>query len=317
MKQRSIFFPLVLIAAGILWLLISMGRIPAENLWALAHFWPILLIAAGLGLILRSYWASARMLLDVLVVGIAVAAVVFAPQLNWTSPVWNLGTDHSFGGGVRGSGTLLSESRPVQGFTAVSIQYPAEVLIQQGNTESVKIEAENNLVAQLSTDVEMGTLVIRNKVTSWQQRVNPTKTVHITIVVKNLDNIDLPSAGSVQIERLETKLLNVRLSGTGDLKIDQLSAESMDCSLSGVGSVTASGTINDLKLVISGVGSFDGAKLISKNADARVSGAGSATVHPSVKLTAQMSGTGSIKYYGSPEVSKQISGLGSVEKIGE
>jgi hypothetical protein len=30
----------------------------------------------------------------------------------------------------------------------------------------------------------MGTLVIRNKVTSWQQRVNPTKTVHITIVVK-------------------------------------------------------------------------------------------------------------------------------------
>jgi 4-hydroxy-2-oxoglutarate aldolase len=40
-----------------------MGRIPSENLWALARFWPFLLIAAGIGLILRSYWAPGRILI--------------------------------------------------------------------------------------------------------------------------------------------------------------------------------------------------------------------------------------------------------------
>src|SRR5512133_3633071 len=163
MKQRSIFFPLALIAAGVVWLLVSMGRIPSENVWALAHFWPFLLIAAGLGLMLRSFWEPARLILDVLVVGAAVAAIVFAPQLGWNTPSWGLGFgfDGNFGGGARGSGKVVTETREVQDFLAISVSYPADVLIQQGKSESVKIEAEDNLLPQLSSEMQNGTLIIR------------------------------------------------------------------------------------------------------------------------------------------------------------
>ncbi len=136
MKDRSLFFPLALIAAGILWILINMGKIPAENLWALAHFWPFLLIAAGLGLILRSYWAPAQTIFAVLVVGAAVLAIVFAPQLGWTTPQWNLGFNVDFRGSVPGSGNWVSENRPVSGFQAIDISYPAEILVKQGQAES-------------------------------------------------------------------------------------------------------------------------------------------------------------------------------------
>lgn len=316
-KYRSIFFPLALIAAGIVWLLVSLGRIPSENLWALMHFWPFLLIAAGLGLMLRSFWAPARIILDVLVVGAAVLAIVFAPQLGWTTPGWNFGIDGNFGGGTPGSGKVVTETREVQDFLAVSIVYPAEVLIQQGKTESVKIEAEDNLIPQLSTAMENGTLVIRNKEIDWNKRVNPTKPVRITIMVKDLHELDFSSAGSVRIEKLATDELSISISGTGKLNIDQLNTRKLDCRLSGAGSVTATGAADDLKLVISGVGSFDGTDLASLTADARISGAGSATVHPKNELSASISGTGSIRYYGSPSVSQQISGLGSVNKIGE
>ena len=54
--RRSIFGPLLLIAAGTIWLLVKSGNIPASNLWALSHVWPFLLIAAGIGIILRPYW---------------------------------------------------------------------------------------------------------------------------------------------------------------------------------------------------------------------------------------------------------------------
>lgn len=317
MKDRSLFFPLVLIAAGTLWILISMGRIPAENLWALAHFWPFLLIAAGLGLILRSFWAPARALVDVIVVGAAVLAIVFAPQLGWTSPQWAMWGVNSFGGGARGSGNVVSETREVQDVLSISISLPADVLIQQGKTESLKIEAEDNLMPQLSTEIEMGTLVIKNKVSNWNERVNPSKPVRITITVKDLHSLDLSGTGTTRIEKLDTQDLSVKISGTGDLTITQLTASKLDCRLSGAGSVTASGTANNLQLVISGVGSFDGAELVNKNADARISGAGSATVHPADSLSAEISGTGSIDYFGSPSLTKHISGLGSVDKIGE
>jgi len=317
MKNRSLFFPLALIAAGILWILISMKRIPAENLWALAHFWPFLLIAAGIGLILRSFWAPARVVVDVLVVGAAVLSILFAPQLGWTSPQWNLWSANSFSGGVPGSGKVITETREAQDFLSISISVPAEVLIQQGKTESIKIEAEDNLLPQLSTNVEMGTLVIQNKVFNWGERVNASKPVRITITVKNLKSLDLSGTGSVRIVGLNTQELSVQSSGAGNLSIEQLTAKKLDCQLSGAGSVTASGTTDELQLEISGVGNFDGAKLLNLNADVNISGAASATVHPADNLNAEISGTGSIRYYGSPSLSQQISGLGSISKIGE
>ena len=79
-QRRSLFGPLLLIAAGVIWLLVKSGTIPAANLWALTHIWPFLLIAAGLGIILRSYWKYTSIVLDVLIIGRAILAILYAPQ---------------------------------------------------------------------------------------------------------------------------------------------------------------------------------------------------------------------------------------------
>jgi hypothetical protein len=319
MKHRSIFFPLALIATGFIWILVSMGRIPSENLWALAHFWPFLLIAAGVGLMLRTLWEPSRLIIDALVVGAAVLAILYAPLLGWNTPSlgFSFGFDGNFGGGTTGSGKVVSETRNVQDFLAVSVSYPANVLIQQGKTESVKIEAEDNLLPQLSTEMQNGTLIIRNEETDWSKRVNPTKPVRITIMVKDLRNLNFSSAGSVRVEKLVTDELSVSISGAGSLVLDQLNTRRLDCHLSGAGNANATGVADELKLSISGVGSFDGSNLFSKNADTHISGAGSATVHPKGELTAEISGTGFVHFYGTPHVTSRISGLGSVNKISD
>ena len=318
-KQPSLFFPLALIAAGVLWILISMGKIPSENLWALAHFWPLLLIAAGIGLILRSYWSWSRMVIDVLIVGGAVAAIIFAPQLGWTTPqLWGMGMGGvNFVGATPGSGNVVSQTREVSGFTSVSIRYPAEVVIQQGSSESVKLEADDNLLPQLTTEVSDGELTITNDVSSWAERVNPTRPVHIMITVKDLGELSFSSAGRVEIDNLETDSLKVRLSGAGELDIVKLAAGSFDCSMSGAGSMTASGEVDTLTLNVSGVGSFRGEDLSSVSAEVRLSGVGSVTVRAKETLTAQVSGLGSVRYYGNPQITQRVSGLGSVNKIGE
>ncbi len=83
-RRISLFFPLALIAAGLLWIMVQMNVIQPSNFWALAYLWPFLLIVAGLGLILRSFWKYSTIIIDLLVVGGAFLAVVFAPQFGWT-----------------------------------------------------------------------------------------------------------------------------------------------------------------------------------------------------------------------------------------
>ena len=320
MKQsRSLFGPLLLIAAGMIWLLVKSGNIPTANLWALTHIWPFLLIAAGLGIILKSYWQYTSLVLDVLLIGGAVLAILFAPQLGWTSPsmlsMFNDG-EVFMGPGERGSGNVISETRDVSGFRALEIDYPAEVFVSQGDQELLTIEAEDNLLPGLKTEVDNGVLQIFYKAEKGKH-VNPTRVVKITIVARDLKDVEFNSAGELTIEGLKTDSLEVSLSGAGSLELERVQIKGLGVDLSGAGSMTASGTADDLDLNISGFGDFKGADLHGKVASVNISGAGSATVWVDDDLTASISGAGSIRYYGSASVSKRISGVGDVNHVGD
>lgn len=319
MQQRSIFWPLFLIAAGVTWLLVRSGTVPGENLWALTYIWPFVLIAAGLGIILRSYWQYTSLILDVLIIGGAVLAIVYAPRLGWTSPsmVTMFNNNEPFTGpSERGSGNVVMETREVSGFEAIDVNYPAEVTISQGTAESLKIEAEDNLLPLLKTEVRGGRLEIFYK-RGPGKNIRATKPVRITIVVKDLNDVQFSSAGQLTIDRLEADELEVSLSGAGDVQLNQVQAGALYVNMSGAGSATASGSARNLIVNISGLGSFEGGELESQDARVAISGAGGATVWAERDLNVDLSGAGSVSYYGAASVSRNISGVGGVRHLGE
>ncbi|HEY5728619.1 MAG TPA: DUF2807 domain-containing protein [Anaerolineales bacterium] len=318
-KPRSLFGPLLLIAAGTIWLLTKSGSIPASNLWALTYIWPYLLIAAGVGLILRSYWQYVNLLMDVVILGGVVLAIFFAPQLGWdTPPAFYVFNDGGFyvGPGEPGSGNVITQTREVSDFTTIELDYPAQVFVTQGSSISVKIEAEDNLLEGLQTRVRNDTLEIFYK-SDDNKHINPTKPVRITIVVKDLTEVDLGSAGELNFEGIVSDELDISISGAGNLELNDIAVENLSVTMSGAGSMTASGEADDFNLNISGFGNFNGKELHSKTVDVNLSGAGSATVWVDDQLDAHISGAGSINYYGSPSVTKQVSGVGSVSKSGD
>jgi len=317
-RKFSLFGPLLLIAAGLVWLLVQSGTIPSANLWALTHIWPFLLIAAGLGIMFRPYWRYISVVLDIVLIGGAVLAIYFAPQLGWADPpmiAFNENGEPFFGPGEPGSGNVVTESRKVNDFQAVEVSYPAQVFISQGNTVSVKIEAEDNVLPGLRTEIKNGKLDIFYRSVNGK-RVNPRKPVKITIVVKDLSEVDFSSAGELTIQGLETDSLEVSLSGAGNLEFDNILVQDLAVNLSGAGSMSASGTADDLDLSISGFGDFKGSDLHGKTARVDISGAGSATVWVDDELTAEISGAGSVNYYGAASVTKQINGVGGVKSLG-
>ncbi len=318
-QRKSLFWPLLLIAAGVLWLLIKSGTVPSSNLWALTHIWPFVLIAAGVGIILRPYWRYTSVLLDVAIIGGAVLAILYAPQLGWSNPSMIAMFDNNdvfVGPGERGSGNMVTQTRDVSDFRAIEVSYPAEVLVKQGTQESLKIEAEDNLMPNLKTEVRNGTLRIFYR-REGGKHVNATKTPRITVTVKDLKDVEFNSAGELVVQKLKSDRLDISLSGAGNLELEEIQTPALNVDLSGAGSATASGLADDLQLNISGFGDFKGSELHSKEARVEISGAGSATVWVDDQLSAQISGAGSVGYYGSPTVDRQISGVGSVNALGK
>jgi hypothetical protein len=320
MRNRSFFFPFILIAAGLVWMLIELRTIPIENLWSLMYIWPFFLMAVGVGLILRSRWPLARMIVSGLIVLGMVLSIVFAPQLRWNkAPVWSsfhLGDWGNFNGAVRGSGVVLSQERQVADFNSVEINFPTEITIRQGISTSLTVEAEDNILPQLSTRVSGDTLYIENSQRDWSERVNPTRPVRITMTVKDLQKVDFPIAGTLQVEKFQASHLEISISGAGSVNLSDLTAQRLTVDLSGAGTITTNGSVDSLNVDISGVGSFRGGDLTSQTADISISGAGSATVWAKNSLNANISGTGSVNYYGSPSVQRNVSGLGSVNSRG-
>ena len=163
-RRLHLTWPLILVAAGILWILIEMGRVPVANLWVLTYLWPLFLVAAGLGLILRPYWRYAGTVLGALVVVAIFLAILFAGQLGWNRfPDYSLQGISLFSGTTeRGSGHVITENRPVHGFTTIHLSYPATVTIRQGATEGLSIESDDNVVASIRTQVTGDVLEIDN-----------------------------------------------------------------------------------------------------------------------------------------------------------
>jgi hypothetical protein len=316
-EHRSFFWPLTFIAMGVIWLMITMGQIPTENLWALTHLWPYLLIALGAGLILQSAWRPFGIIVSALVVIGAMAAVIYAPKLGWNDAPswgeWNVGD--RFSGAVSGSGKIETETRKLEDFDAISIRYPGEIIVRQGGQASVSIEAEDNLLPQLTTEIRNGTLVIENSEESYSKRVTPTENVKITITVTDLKEINFSAAGTLQVDGLKTDAFELKLSGAGDTTLKDLEVKMLTATLSGAGKITVAGKADDVTVSISGLGDFNGAKLQSQTAEVQISGAGTATLQVEDELTAKISGAGTVNYYGSPTVHETISGAGAVNKM--
>lgn len=192
---------------------------------------------------------------------------------------------------VRGSGNVVTESRPISGVREVVLTGAGELVIRQSGRESLTVESDDNILPIIITEVRDGRLLIGLRPNTVPANVTRLK---YTLDVNELDAIELTGAGRIDAQNL--------------------SGPSLGVSSSGVGSISASGKVGSQTIRISGAGSYDGAGLESETADVEISGLGDAVVRVRDSLDVTVSGAGTVNYIGDPEVSKQISGAGTVQQ---
>jgi hypothetical protein len=212
----------------------------------------------------------------------------------------------------QGSGKVITQNREVSSFDRVVLNGIGDVTLVQGEREALQIEAEDNVIPHIKTEVQDGTL----QITFDRKTIIPTKPVKFNLTMRTIHGLETKGASNLTTEKINTDRLELGISGTGNIDLHKLTADSMSINVSGAGNLTTNGQVNNQKITLSGAGNYNGEDLQSKTAEITITGLGRVVVWVSDTLNVTISGTGGVDYYGNPQVSQQISGLGKLNHAG-
>jgi hypothetical protein len=191
---------------------------------------------------------------------------------------------------VRGSGVVVTEQRPVSGFDRISVSGRGIVHVEITGTESLEVEAEDNILEVLTIEVVDGRLELGAKPFT---SLEPTREIVYRITAASLTAVSV--------------------SGSAEIDVATVDGDDFEVDISGSGSVRPVGATSRLEVDISGSGRFLGDELRSAEARISVSGSGQADVVVTDELDASVSGSGAVRYGGDPPmVSQDVSGSGSI-----
>jgi hypothetical protein len=193
-------------------------------------------------------------------------------------------------GGVHGSGAMKTETREVSGFTAIDVSGAFEVEIVAQKDFSVEVEADDNLLELIQTEVDGDTLKIKS-----EKRLSTNNPLRVRISAPNIESLDLSGASKVNIVNLNNDSLSLDSSGASKIKIE--------------------GVTKTFEVEMSGASKLDAENLKAENVSIDSSGASNAYVYVTNELKADLSGATNVTYSGSPKnVQKKTSGASSVKE---
>jgi hypothetical protein len=213
---------------------------------------------------------------------------------------------------LRGEGDAVTQTRPVAHFDAVSAGGEFEIFLSQGPSQDIRLEGQENILAELSTQVSHNKLEIKYN----RHRVKARKPVRIYLTMPALREVSLSGANTLQgLTPWQVDALELHASGSGTIDMTVTGAHRLESKTSGSARITLSGNADRYEMDISGSGKIRAFGLTTKTADVEVSGSGNCELVVTEQLKTRISGSGKVRYKGNPVVSTSISGSGSVIRV--
>ncbi|CAN5131372.1 head GIN domain-containing protein [soil metagenome] len=191
-------------------------------------------------------------------------------------------------GSVKGSGQTALEVRDIAGFHAIDVGGVFEVKITAQKDFAVEVEADDNLLPLIRTEVRNGVLRIET-----DRKLSTSNPIRIRVSAPDIDDLDISGAANITVENVKNSELNVDSSGASKIKI--------------------TGETAKLTVDVSGATKVDAGKLVVENATVEAGGASQVTVQVSGELRTKASGASRINYSGTPtNVINRTTGAASV-----
>lgn len=193
---------------------------------------------------------------------------------------------------VDGSGRIVRAARPVRPFTAIRLEGPAAVEFVAGATPRIEVEADDNLQAQIITEIEDGVLRIDTR-GSFRTRQVPV----VRVVAPRLDSLRARGSGDVSIRGVDERRLSIVLHGSSDIIVE--------------------GRAGEASVALYGSGIIDVTAVRAPRIAVALYGSGDARVRTDEDLSAVVYGSGNIEYAGDPRwLDERVLGTGEIRRLG-
>ena len=207
----------------------------------------------------------------------------------------------------------VKETRNHDNFSEISFGVSGKLYVKQGNTFSVVIEGNKDVLEDIETRVEGGRLIVRHD--SWISIRDSRITAWVTL--PEIEGLSVSGSGHVYCEGpVKSEDIELKVSGSGNLDMAELKAEAVEVSISGYGNVELAGNgASSIEVSISGSGSMDAEEFRTGSAEVSISGSGRCRVWVENSLESRISGSGSVYYRGDPNIDSRSSGSGKLRKL--
>jgi len=212
------------------------------------------------------------------------------------------------------------QSRDVEAFTNIGFAISGTLYISQGETHSVEIDADDEILEYIETVVNNGRLHIRGQEeTGWfswlRSGTRRSATADVYVTTPSLDGVSVAGSGDVIVrDTFTSDRFSVEIAGSGNIELP-LEASAVTARIAGSGSMNLSGMADDLSVNIAGSGDVRASDLQVARAEVRIAGSGDCHVYAREHLNVQIMGSGDVFYAGEPEIERSVMGSGRVRAI--
>jgi hypothetical protein len=196
---------------------------------------------------------------------------------------------------INGNGIVKTQDRAISAFHAIKVSGGIDVELSQGNELKLQVEADENLLSLIRTEVKDGVLNIYH-----DANIQNAKTMKIHLTFKQLDAI--AASGGCDIEskhKLSFTTLKMDISGGCDIEL-ACKADNLVCKQSGGCDVKFSGEAQKGTFNVSGGCDVKASEMHLKNCTIDASGGSDVSVYVTGDLTVKATGASDVNYYGNP-----------------
>lgn len=154
-----------------------------------------------------------------------------------------------------GQSNVISEIRQVGSFQTIQNNSSVDILLLQGNSFEVKIEADSEIISYIDTEERNSTLYIDVKKRPGSRKI---KVMRAIITVPNLNVIRINGSGDVvSMNQLNFPRFSITLNGSGDAELE-LKCKEFESYLNGSGDLLVEGVNGSCEIHVAGSGDMKG-----------------------------------------------------------
>lgn len=213
---------------------------------------------------------------------------------------------------IKGDGNVITETRTVASFNKIELDGSSDIYITQDSVQSLVIEAEENILKILETEVSGSRLNIGFEKHRCVWKHEPIK---VYITMPDLKGVSIDGSGDVYVQgHFDLGDVDLDIDGSGNIHMGDVSASSIGMSISGSGDATFSGptTVEYFDISIDGSGKVKAFGLPANHVTVDIDGSGDCKVQALQTLNVKISGSGDVYYIGNPQINIDIDGSGDV-----